>query len=196
MIWLFLFIAGWVESPRCKSFDQIIHISLTYGHFTLILLSSFLLSTMCSWLCLYHLIVHRRSTTDCWRYVLSLLWVSVSAEAACCVLCLIIDIRGGRRDWKRLYVYTADARHSHVTLSKVRESHNFATPQRLHLLPSRESLCIVAELPKVLKKESDTFSEQTCRWAAILALWYFPGTCEQCRPSLNASIDPASGKEC
>ena len=51
---------------------------------------------------------------------------------------LTIDNRGGRRDWKRLYMYTADARHGHVTLSKVRESHNFATPQRLHLLPSRE----------------------------------------------------------
>ena len=38
-----------------------------------------------------------------------------------------IDNRGGRRDWKRLYVYTADARHGHVTLSKVRESHNLAT---------------------------------------------------------------------
>ena len=67
----------------------------------------------------------------------------------------IIDNRGGRRDWKRLYVYTADARHGHVTLSKVRESHNFATSQRLHLLPLRECLCIVAESPEVLKSKEE-----------------------------------------
>ena len=66
------------------------------------------------------------------------------------LLVLIIDNRGGR---KRLYVYTADARHGHVTLSKVRESHNFATPQKLHLLPSRECLCIVAESSEVLKSK-------------------------------------------
>ena len=29
------------------------------------------------------------------------------------------------------------ARHGHVSLANVRESHNFATPQRLHLLPER-----------------------------------------------------------
>ena len=56
-------------------------------------------------------------------------------------------------------VYTADARHGHVTLSKVRESHNnFATPQRLHLLPSRECLCIVysrvARGPEVKRRKN------------------------------------------
>ena len=66
-----------------------------------------------------------------------------------------IDNRGGRRDWKRLYVYMADARHGHVTLSKVRKSQNFATPQRLHLLPSRECLCILAESPEVLKSKEE-----------------------------------------
>ena len=66
-----------------------------------------------------------------------------------------IDNRGVRRDWKRLYVYTAGAHHSYVTVSKVRESHNFATLQRLHLLPLRESLCIVAESPEVLKSKEE-----------------------------------------
>ena len=64
------------------------------------------------------------------------------------LVCGTIDSRGGRRDWKRLYVYTEDACHGHVTLS---ESHNFATPQRLRLLPLRESLCIIAKLSEVLK---------------------------------------------
>ena len=31
-------------------------------------------------------------------------------------LAATIDNRGGRRDWKCLYVYTKDARHGHVTL--------------------------------------------------------------------------------
>ena len=62
---------------------------------------------------------------------------------------------GGRRDWKRLYGYTEDACHGHVILSKVRELHNLATPRRLHLLPSRKILCIVAELPEVLKPKEE-----------------------------------------
>ena len=82
--------------------------------------------------------------------------------------------------------------HGHV---KVRELHNFATPQRLYLLPSRKILCIIAELPEVLrpkKKESSAFSVDGLPFGLV----FFPGTCEWCRPSLNASIDPASGKEC
>ena len=57
-----------------------------------------------------------------------------------------------------MYIYAEDACHGHV---KVRELHNFATPQRLYLLPSRKISCIIAELPEVLrpkKKESSAFS--------------------------------------
>ena len=89
-------------------------------------------------------------------------------------------------------MYAEDACHGHV---KVRELHNFATPQILYLLPSRKILCIVAELPEVLrpkKRESSTFSVDGLPFGLVV----FPGTCKWCRPSLNASIDPASGKEC
>ena len=91
------------------------------------------------------------------------------------------------------------AHHGHVTLSKVHKSHNFPTPQRLHLLPSRESLCIVAELPKVLKskkgKNQAAFLNRLVG-GLLFGLVEFPGTCERCRPSLNALIEPASAKEC
>ena len=99
--------------------------------------------------------------TDTNNYEQTLLWIHQSKWQLELLarygntISLIIDNRRGRRDWKRLYVYTADARHGHVTLSKVRESHNFATPQRLHLLPSRECLCIVAESPEVLKSKEE-----------------------------------------
>ena len=41
-----------------------------------------------------------------------------------------IDNRGGRRDWKHLYVYADDARHSHVTLTEFCELHNYVTPAK------------------------------------------------------------------
>ena len=53
---------------------------------------------------------------------------------------------------------TADACHGHVTPSKVYESHNFNILQRLHLSPSRKILCIVAEVPKVLKPKEEKIS--------------------------------------
>ena len=62
--------------------------------------------------------------------------------------------------------------------------------ERLYLLPSK-ILCIVAELPEVLrpkKKESSTFSVDGLPFGLVV----FPGTFKWCRPSLY----PASGKEC
>ena len=49
-----------------------------------------------------------------------------------------------------MYRYMADACHGHVTLSKVRELHSFNTLQKLHLLPLRKTLCIVAKSPEIL----------------------------------------------
>ena len=69
----------------------------------------------------------------------------------------------------------ADACHSHVTLSKIGELHNFITPQRLHLLPLRKTSCIVAEVLKP-KERTSSFSEETCRVGCHLALCSFPGT--------------------
>ena len=90
-------------------------------------------------------------------------------------------------------MYAEDACHGHI---KVHKLHNFATPQRLYLLrPSKKILCIVAELPEVprpKKKESSTFSVD----GLSIGLVVFPGTCKWSRPSLNALIDLASGKEC
>ena len=45
-------------------------------------------------------------------------------------VCKTIDNRGGKRDWKRLYVYANDARDGHMTLTKFGESHNYVTPAK------------------------------------------------------------------
>ena len=98
-----------------------------------------------------------------------------------------------------MYVYAKDACHGHVTLSKVRESYNFATPQRLHLLPSRKILCSrVARGPEAKRRKNQAHFLNGLVGGLSFGLGVFPGTCERCRPSLNASIDPASksGKEC
>ena len=58
-----------------------------------------------------------------------------------------------------------------MTLSKA----NFATPQRLHLLPSRKILCIlasrVARGPEAKKRIKYLF----CRWAAVCPYGIFLG---------------------
>ena len=75
-----------------------------------------------------------------------------------------------------MYMYVEDACHSYVTLSKIRELHNFATPQRLHLFPSRKILCIVAELPKVLRPKKERIKHLFCRWAAVWPCGIFLGS--------------------
>ena len=73
-----------------------------------------------------------------------------------------IDNRGGRRDWKHVHTYMADACHGHMTISKVRKSHNFAIPQRLRLLPLRKYFvhCSrVAQGPEAKEERIRQFSE-------------------------------------
>ena len=84
-----------------------------------------------------------------------------------------IDNRGGRRDWKRSYVYTADAPDRHVTLSKVHKLHNFATPQRLHLERVFVHCSRVARGPEVKRRKNQ--APFLSRWAAIWSSGIFLG---------------------
>ena len=53
----------------------------------------------------------------------------------------------------------------------------------------------VAQGPEVKRRKNQAPFLNTLVGGLPLALWYFPGTCERCRPSLNALIDSVSAKE-
>ena len=72
---------------------------------------------------------------------------------------LIIDNRGGKRDWKHLYMYADDARHGHVTLTKFANHTITLHQQRLRLLPSRETWCTPAESSEVLKPKEERIGQ-------------------------------------
>ena len=75
---------------------------------------------------------------------------------------MLVHVCGGCLSWSRDY-------------QKICELHNFARPQRLHLLPSRKILCIVAELPEVLRTNKERIKHLFCRWAAAWPCGIFLG---------------------
>ena len=90
-----------------------------------------------------------------------------------------------------MYVYTEDACHGHVTLSKVRELYNFTTPQRLHFLPSRKTLCTVAESSEVQKPNEERINQAVFlnRLIGGLPFSLVVFTCKWCKPSLIKCFD-------